>query len=401
MKIKFTHQISRMKKLAVLLSIPILMLSCGNNEEGKSIDEIIENEDLTEIRAKKAELSKEQSDLTQNLDKLDQAIDRLDKTRRLDLVVTQKISDTLFKHYAEVQGDVATDENIVIYSEFSGILQDLRVKEGQQVNKGQVLAKIDDGGLSSELAQLETQATLAKTTFERQERLWEQNIGSEMQYLEAKTNFESMQNSVKRLQSQLDKTIVRAPFSGIVDEILTEQGEVVGPGQNQLFRLVSLKNMYVEAAVPENYLQTVREGTEVIVEISSLDREFEGKIRRVGNTINPNNRSFNIEVAVPNENGMIKPNQIATIKLNDYTAANAVIIPENALLKNSQGESIVFTIQEKEGEDNIGTAKRQIVETGYTYDNLIEITKGLENGETLIVEGAKNLRDGQEVKIRN
>ncbi len=390
-----------MKKLAVLLSIPILMLSCGNNEEGKSIDEIIENEDLTEIRAKKAELSKEQSDLTQNLDKLDQAIDRLDKTRRLDLVVTQKISDTLFKHYAEVQGDVATDENIVIYSEFSGILQDLRVKEGQLVNKGQVLAKIDDGGLSSELAQLETQATLAKTTFERQERLWEQNIGSEMQYLEAKTNFESMQNSVKRLQSQLNKTIVRAPFSGIVDEILTEQGEVVSPGQNQLFRLVSLKNMYVEAAVPENYLQTVREGTEVIVEISSLDREFEGKIRRVGNTINPNNRSFNIEVAVPNENGMIKPNQIATIKLNDYTAENAVIIPENALLKNSQGESIVFTIQEKEGEDNIGTAKRQIVETGYTYDNLIEITKGLENGETLIVEGAKNLRDGQEVKIRN
>ncbi|MBZ9728167.1 efflux RND transporter periplasmic adaptor subunit [Salegentibacter sp. JZCK2] len=390
-----------MKKLAVLLSIPLLLLSCGNNEEGKSIDEIIENEDLTEIRAKKAELSKEQSDLTQKLDKLDQAIDRLDKTRRLDLVVTQKISDTLFKHYAEVQGDVATDENIVIYSEFSGILQDLRVQEGQEVNKGQVLAKIDDGGLASELAQLETQATLAKTTFERQERLWEQNIGSEMQYLEAKANFESVQNSVKRLQAQLDKTIVRAPFSGIVDEVLTEQGEVVSPGQSQLFRLVSLKNMYVEAAVPENYLNTVRKGTEVIVEISSLDREFEGEIRRVGNTINPNNRSFIIQVAVPNENGMIKPNQIATIRLNDYTAENAIIIPENALLKNSQGESVVFILQEKEGEENIGTAKRQIVETGYNYNNLIEITKGLESGETLIVEGAKNLRDGQEVKIRN
>ena len=126
------------------------------------------------------------------------------------------------------------------------------------------------------MAQLETQATLAKTTFERQKRLWEQNIGSEMQYLEAKTNYESMQNSVKRLQSQLDKTIVRAPFSGIIDEVLTEQGEVVSPGQSQLFRLVSLKNMYVEAAVPENYLNTVGKGTEVIVEISSLDREYEG-----------------------------------------------------------------------------------------------------------------------------
>lgn len=390
-----------MKKLAILISIPLLLLSCGNNNEEKSIDQLIENKDLTEIRAKKAELSKEQSDLTQKLDKLDQAIDRLDKTRRLDLVVTQKINDTLFKHYAEVQGDVATDENIVIYSEFSGILQDLRVEEGQEVNKGQVLAKIDDGGLSSELAQLETQATLAKTTFERQERLWEQNIGSEMQYLEAKTNFESMQNSVNRLKSQLGKTIVRAPFSGIVDEVLTEQGEVVSPGQSQLFRLVSLKNMYVEAAVPESYLNNVRKGTEVIVEIGSLNREFEGKIRRVGNTINPNNRSFNIQVAVPNENGMLKPNQIATLKLNDYTEENAVIIPENALLKNAQGESVVFVFQDKEGENNIGTAKRQIVETGYSYDNLIEITKGLETGKTLIVEGAKNLRDGQEVKIRN
>ncbi|WP_339653499.1 efflux RND transporter periplasmic adaptor subunit [uncultured Salegentibacter sp.] len=390
-----------MKKLAVLLSIPLLLLSCGSNEEGKSVEEIIENEDLAEIRAKKSELSQQQSDLTQKLDKLDQAIDRLDKTRRLDLVEIQQINDTLFKHYAEVQGDVATDENIVIYSEFSGILQDLRVEEGQQVSKGQVLAKIDDGGLSSELAQLETQATLAKTTFERQKRLWEQNIGSEMQYLEAKTNYESMQNSVKRLQSQLDKTIVRAPFSGIIDEVLTEQGEVVSPGQSQLFRLVSLKNMYVEAAVPENYLNTVGKGTEVIVEISSLDREFEGEIRRVGNTINPNNRSFNIQVAVPNENGMIKPNQIATIRLNDYTAENAIIIPENALLKNSKGESVVFTLQEKEGEENIGTAKRKIVETGYSYNNKVEITNGLETGETLIIEGAKNLRDGQEVKIRN
>jgi len=401
MKTKYTHQIPTMKKLAILLSIPLLLLSCGKNKEDKSIDELIENEDLTEIRAKKAELSKEQSDLTQKLDKLDQAIDRLDKTRRLDLVVTQKVDDTLFKHYAEVQGDVATDENIVIYSEFSGILQDLRVKEGQEVSKGQVLAKIDDGGLSSELAQLETQATLAKTTFERQERLWEQNIGSEMQYLEAKTNYESMQNSVNRLKSQLDKTIVRAPFSGIVDEVLTEQGEVVSQGQSQLFSLVSLKNMYIEAAVPESYLNSVRKGTEVIVEIGSLEREFEGEIRRVGNTINPNNRSFNIQVAIPNENGMVKPNQIATIKLNDYTADNAVIIPENALLKNAQGESVVFVLQEKEGENKIGTAKRQIVETGYSYNDQIEITKGLETGETLIVEGAKNLRDGQEVKIRN
>jgi RND family efflux transporter MFP subunit len=401
MKIKHTQQISTMKKLAILLSIPFLFLSCGNNEEGKSLDQLIENENLAEIKAKKAELSKEQSELTQKLDKLEQAIERLDESRRLDLVVIQEVGDTLFKHYTEVQGDVATDENIIIYSEFSGILEDLRVKEGQRVNKGEVLAIIDDGGLSSELAQLETQANLAKTTFERQKRLWEQNIGSEMQFLEAKTNYESMLNSVNRLESQLEKTVVRAPFSGIIDEIFTEEGEVVSPGQSRLFRLVSLKNMYVEAAVPETYLSKINKGTDVLVKISSLEREFEGKVKRVGNIIDPNNRSFTIQVAVPNENGMVRPNQIATLKLNDYTAENAVVIPENAILKNAQGESVVFILEEKEGKQNIGIAKRQIVETGYSYNNKIEITSGIQSGTTLILEGAKNLRDGQEVKIRN
>lgn len=374
------------------------MVSCGKNEQ--SVEKLIENGNLSEIRSKKSELSKEQSELNSKIDRLDEAIHKLDKSKRLDLVTTHKIGDTLFKHYAEVQGDVTTNENIIIYPEYSGVLNDVRVKEGQNIKKGQILAKIDDGGLSSELAQLETNANLAKTTFERQKRLWDQNIGSEIQYLETKANYEGLQSSVNRLKAQLEKTVVRAPFSGIIDEVFTEEGEVVSPGQNRLFQLVNLSDMYIKAEVPESYLNHIGKGTEVFVDISSLNKDFEGKIRRVGNTINPNNRSFTIEVAIPNEQGKIKPNQIATLKLNDYTAENAIVVPENALLKNAKGENVVFVIEEETGE-NEAKARRVIVETGYSYKDMVEITSGLEPQQTLILEGAKNLRDGQKVKIRN
>ncbi len=388
-----------MKKIAVLLTISFITFSCGKKDE-QSVEEIVKRGDLTEIKQKKTELGQKQSELTAKIDQLDEAINELDKNCRLDLVTTQVIQDTLFKHFAEVQGDVATDENIIIYPEFSGVLTDIRIKEGQNVRKGQTLAIIDDGGLSSELAQLETRVALAKTTFERQERLWEQNIGSEMQYLEAKANYEAIQRSQDQLKSRLAKTVVTAPFSGVIDEVITDEGQVVNPGQSPLFRLISLENMYVDAAVPENYLNMIEKGTQVKIKIGSINREYESEVRQVGSYINPNNRTFGVQVALPNKDGLIKPNQIATIRLNDYTAENAVIIPENAVQKNALGENIVY-ILEKDSEDETGIARKKVVETGYVYQNNIEITKGLQPGEILIVEGSKNLREGQEVKIRN
>ncbi|HEY9184572.1 MAG TPA: efflux RND transporter periplasmic adaptor subunit [Salegentibacter sp.] len=388
-----------MKKIAVLITISFIIFSCGKKEE-QSVEEVIKRGDLTEIKQKKTELGQKQSELAMKIDQLDEAINRLDKNRRLDLVTTQTIQDTLFKHFSEVQGDVATDENIIIYPEFSGVLTDIRIKEGQNVRKGQTLAIIDDGGLSSELAQLETRVALAKTSFERQERLWEQNIGSEMQYLEAKTNYEAIQRSLDQLKSRLAKTVITAPFSGVIDEVITDEGQVVNPGQSPLFRLISLKNMYVEAAVPENYLNMIKKGTQVKIKIGSINKEYEGEVRQVGSYINPNNRTFEVQVALPNEDKLIRPNQIATIKLNDYTAENAIVIPENAVQKNALGENIVYVL-EKDSEDETGIAHKKIVETGYVYQDLIEITKGIQPGEILIVEGSKNLREGQEVKIRN
>lgn len=385
-----------MKKLAAIILISTVAISCGKTDE-KTVESIIEDGNLSEIRQKKSELGKQQSKLTQKINRLNAAINRLDENKNRTLVTIKTLEDTLFKHYAEVQGDVTTDQNIVIFSETSGILAEVRINEGQQVAKGQTLAVIDDGGLANELARLETQSALAKTTFERQQRLWDQNIGSEMQYLEAKANYEASQNSVEQLRNQLGKSTIKAPFSGIIDEILTEQGEVVSTGQNQLFRLVNLQNMYVEANVPENYLSKIQQGTEVIIEINSVGTKYDGHVRRISNTINPNNRTFKIEVAVPNEAGLIKPNQIATVRFNDYTNEDALIVPERTLQKNSQGENLVYVWEPQT--DSTGIARKVVVKPGYGYQDKIEITAGLEPGQKVITEGRRNLREGQEVRI--
>lgn len=386
-----------MKNIIYTAVFSFLLVSCGGTVEN-SVEEVIESNNLQEIQAKKVELSEQQSALTGKIDQLNAAINRLDPNKNFPLVTTQQVQDTVFNHYTEVQGDVATKENIVIYPEFSGVLTQVYVKEGDRVKKGQILAKIDEGGLASQLAQLEARASLAKTTFERQKRLWEQNIGSEIQYLEAQTNFEAAQNAVNQQKSQLGKTTVRAPFAGVIDEVISDEGQVVNPGQNQLFRLVNLENMYVQASVPENYLNQIKKGTSVIVEIGAIGKTFEGEVRQVGNFINPNNRTFQVEVAIPNENGMVKPNLIATVKLNDYSAENAVIIPENALQKNSMGESLVYVLVPTS--DSTGTAQKVVVETGYKSGNAVEVTKGLQSGDQLIVQGAKSLRDQQKVRIQ-
>lgn len=395
---KDTQYAIPMKKILSLLILTSILISCGNPDE-RSVEDVIATNDLEEIRAKKVELSKQQSELTSKIDQLDAAIVQLDGTRNYPVVSTRIVEDTIFRHYTRVQGDVATRENIIIFPEFSGVLTRVHVTEGQEVRRGELLATIDDGGLSSQLAQLEAQAALAKTTFERQQRLWEQNIGSEIQFLEAQTAFQSAQNAVDQLRSQLGKTSVRAPFSGVIDEIISEEGQVVSPGQNQLFRLVNLQNMYVQAAVPETYLNQIRKGTDVLVEIPAINKQYEGSVKQVGSFINPNNRTFQVEVSIPNDDGLVKPNLIATVKLNDYTAENALVVPENAIQKNSLGESLVYVLQQDT--DSVGVAVRKIIETGYTQDNLVEVTAGLEPGDEVIVQGSRNLRDQQNVKLSN
>ena len=247
------------------------------------------------------------------------------------------------------------------------------------------------------MAQLQIQADLAKTTFERQKRLWDQKIGSEIQFLQAKSNYEAQEKAVKQLKQQIGKTAVRAPFSGTIDDVITEQGSVVSPGQSQLFRIVNLKDMYIETDVPESYITSITNGKNVKVEFPVLGSELDAKVRQAGNFINPANRTFKIEVAVPNNDNKIKPNLTAKLKINDYTNENAILIPQSIISENAEGKQYVYTVTDKQ--DNKGKAKRVFIETGKTQGDYIEVLSGLENGNEIVDEGARSVKDGQEVKI--
>lgn len=392
-----TYKAIQMKKFFLLTLSLVFLISCGGDTQ--TVDDIIKSGDISAVKAKRAELNQQQRDIKSDLEKLDEYINSQEKQDRPILITAEVLQDTLFKHYVEVQGNVDTDQNLVLNGEFSGVLTEVYVKEGQQVSKGQRLAKIDDGGLSSQVAQQETQLALAKTTFERQQRLWEQNIGSEIQYLQAKTNYEAAQNAVNQMRSQLSKSIITAPFSGIVDDVIADPGQLVVPGQTPVIRLVNLSKMYVKASVPETYLTNIKRGTQVIVNLSSINEEFVGTVSQVSNYINPANRSFDIQIDIPNKDGLVKPNLVATVKVNDYQAEDAIVIPENILQENAAGEMLAYIY--KPVNDTIGEAKRVHVETGRSYGNWVEISSGLKKGDTIIVEGSKNLREGQKVIIKN
>lgn len=388
-----------MKNIYSLLIVMLLLASCGGNKK-QSVEEVVATNNLETIRQKRAEVVLKQQEINAQIKILDDKISTLDTLKKVPLITTFTAKQSVFNHYLELQGNVQTKKNIVIYPEMAGMLQHVYVKEGQKVSKGQMLAKIDDGGLSQQVAQLQIQADLAKTTFERQERLWNQKIGSELQYLQAKSNYEAQQKAVSQLKSQLAKTTVRAPFSGVIDDVISEQGTVVSPGQSQLFRIVNLDDMYVETDVPESYLPYVTVNKNVLIDFPILGKTMEAKIRQTGNFINPANRTFKIEIAIPNKDKSIKPNLTAKLKINDYTNENALLIPQSIISENAKGEQYIYVVKDKK-ENNEGVAERIIIETGKTQGDDIEVLKGIENGAEIIREGARSVKDGQTVKIIN
>ena len=384
-----------MKKILYISLLGLLITSCGGDSKNASVDKAIESKDLTTIKTTRAEIQKQYDAIAAELAKLDLAIAELDTLKKSALVTTAIVNDTIFTHYIDIQGNVDTKQNLIIYPEYSGVLSQVYVKSGQKVNKGQILARIDDGGLSNQLAQMETQATLAKTTFERQKNLWDKKIGSEIQFLQAKTNYEAQMKAVAQMKAQLGKTIVKAPFSGVIDEVITEKGQVVGPGQ-QLMRIVNLSDMYVSANVPESFIGKIKNGAIVDVEVKSTGKIYKGKVRQIGNYINPNNRNFSIEVAVPNSDNLLRPNQVAVLKIEDYKKPNAILVPESIVTENAVGEKIIYTVDTSGKEPK---AIKKTIVVGLTSGANIEVKSGLNKGEQIIIEGARSVQNGDIVEI--
>ena len=387
----------KMKNILTLFTLSLLLLSCGGGETNESIESVIASNDIAAIQKKRDALVTQQQEVNAQLKLLDEKLGELNPNAKMPLITTLTAEKENFTHYLELQGSVETKQNIVITPEMSGILTAVYVKAGDRVSKGQLLAKIDDGGMSQQVAQMQIQADLAKTTFERQKRLWEQKIGSEIQYLQAKSSYEAQQEAVNQMRSQLGKSNVRAPFSGTIDDVISEKGSVVSPGQTQLIRIVNLSDMYIETDVPETYINDVTEGKKVEVNFPVLGKKIDSKVRQTGNYINPNNRTFKIEIDVPNKDKSIKPNLTARLLINDYTNENALLIPQSIISENADGEQYIYVIENIE--DGKGVAKRVIISTGRTQGDVIEVTEGIKDGDEIIVDGARSVEDGQTVKI--
>lgn len=379
-----------MKKIIALTTLSIAFLACSKKDDNATIEQLISTKNVAALQAKKANL---QADLSI----IDEALAKLDVKKDEALVTTLTLKDTIFNHYLEVQGNVNTKENIVVQPEFSGTLTALYVKAGQHVAKGQILGKIDDAGMGQQLASIENQYALAKTTFERQKNLWDKKIGSEIQFLQAQAQMISAQKGVAQMRAQVAKTVIRAPFSGTIDDVFVERGQVVAPNPQGLMRIVNLSNMYVSTTVPETYIGKLKPGTEVDVFLTSLGKTYKGKVRQVANFINPNNRSFGIEVSVPNPDNLLRPNQVAKLKIIDYTINNAIVVPTNVVQEDGEHQKFVFIATQIK--DKTGIAKKVVVKVGKSSNNVTEILSGLSANDVLVTEGVNSIAEGMKLNF--
>ena len=383
-----------MKKIFIIVSS--LIFSCES--ENKSVSEVIASNNIELIKLKREEINNKQQEIYKKLNLIDLKLNELENNSKNPIVSTSRIIKQDFNHYVELQGDVKSEKIISIYPEFSGIINEIFVKSGESVDKGQILATIDDGGLKQQLSQLQITYNLAKTTYERQERLWGQKIGSEIQYLESKSMFEAQSKAIEQLTKQLNKTIIKAPFSGIIDNVIVKKGEVVYPGRSNLMLLINMQEMYVESKVPENYINSITKGKDVVIEAPMLNIALKSKIRLVANYINPLNRTYRIEAEIPKNNYKIKPNLNVKLKVNDYTSEDAILIMLNHINIDSNNDEYVYKIINKDGKNY---ALKTIIETGKNNGNFIEVLNGLTENDEIVSEGARKITNNSEVKIIN
>ena len=385
-----------MKKFIYPIFI-LFIVSC-NNDNKKTIEELINEGNLEELQERRSSLIIQKGQINNELKEITQGVSILDTAKSFVLVNTVTTKTETINHFSKFQGIIKTDQNMILYPEFSGRVSKIYVDEGDVVKKGQALAKIDDGGLYNELKLVESQAKLAKTIYERQSKLWNDKIGSEIQYLEAKTNYEIQNNRLKSITESLAKTTITAPFSGTIDEIFIEEGNLVSPpmmpDQGNAFRIINLNELYVESVIPESFIGKIKKGAEVKVEIPVLNKSFNSTIKHSVSSINELSRTFKIEVSVPKNDLDLIPNLNVEVNVLDYTNSQAILVPESIVSEDSDNNKFLFTVLNNK-------AKKTIVETGYTQNGMIEITIGLDVNEIVINEGGRIVKDGQNVKIFN
>lgn len=353
-----------------------------------------EDSDLEQKKATLQEYQSEAAALKVKIDALASEISQLDpdfarSERKAVLITTIKPTNGVFTHFVEITGSVLSKKNVNISAEVVGRVQKVTAVEGMRMRKGQELISIDAESIERNIDELKSQLDLATTIFEKQQRLWNQQIGTEVQFLEAKNRKENLEKSLSSLTLQKDKTSVRAPFDGTVETVMVRLGELVQPGSSMI-NFVGESDLYVEGDVSEKYVGVLQQGDSVEVVFPSINKELETKVTAIGAVINPNNRTFKVEVFLPRLE-LVKPNMISVLRINDYQNQNAVIVPSYLILQDNQGD-YVFVVEDE-------VAKKRYITRGMTQGDETEILEGLQGGETLIDKGFREVGNNARVKI--
>ena len=354
------------------------------------------------LEARKKRLNKmktESQDLRQKIESLEREIALVDPefaraNRKPSLVTTVPVKNERFQHFVEVNGQVESRRNAVLSAENAGTINSILALEGKEVRSGQLLLSMDTELLQKNLDQLNTQYELAETMFERQANLWSRNIGTEVQYLEAKNRKENLERQIENVRSQISKSQIRAPFSGTIDQVFVRVGEMAQPGL-PLVRIVNHLEMYVKADLSEVYIGRFQREDPVIVFFPSLNRTIETRVSAIGQVIDEKNRTFPVEAQMPNIDFVIKPNLTAVLRLADYQKANARIIPTNLIQRDNRGD-FVYIVKDS---SDLQFAWKVHIERGITYRNETVVLAGLNGDEQLVRDGYKEVTHGNKVRI--
>jgi len=363
----------------------IVMASCGGGQKNSKAEKEKQLQQLKTDKAKYVE------DINKKIAALETELGTGDSARVKDVVITP-VEASLFEHYIDVQGAVDARENVNVSARVPGVITNIAVKEGQAVTKGQVLAQVDDQVLRASIAELHTQLELANTLFLKQQNLWNQKIGSEVQYLNAKSNKESLERRLATMQDQLAQMRIIAPISGTVDAVIAKLGDNAAPGM-PAFRVVNASNLKVSASVAEAYAGLVKTGGPVVLNFPDINKEIRTNIGFASRTIDPLSRTINVEVSLKPD-ATLRPNMIAQLKIIDYSAPDAIVIPVG-IIQYAAGKPYVMVAQVQNGKT---VAIRRDIQLGRTYNNKAEVKSGLQKGDKVVTTGFQGLNDNDLIK---
>lgn len=339
-------------------------------------------------------LRKQHDEISEKIKQLEKEISDPEKEQKTLRVSVATIQPTQFKHYIEVQGRLDGEDNVDVFPEAQGVVTEVFATIGQSVTKGQALARLDVGPANDQLKALETQYKFAKETFEKQQRLWDQKIGSEIQYLQAKTAKEQLESQINATKKQINMMTIKAPIDGTVEEVNVKIGQFASAASPvPPFRVLNFGSIKVKADVAEAYSKKVNVGDDVQVYFPDLNKEITAKISAASRFISPTNRTFTVEVRLKPEKNGYKANMVAVLKITDYSANNAIVVPVNYVQSDPNGTFVY--VADNKGNKNV--AKRVAIEQGQNYNGMVEITKGLTSGQKVVTSGYLDLEEGENI----